>query len=92
MTDPFAESSTPWWRRMWRRARTDSAPKRYAAPAGAIGPIVALMSSTHGYDLSHKIVFFFALFVVPPTLVEAWWKQHRRREDERVLVFPEEQA
>ena len=91
MTDPFAESPTPWWRRMWR-ARTDGAPKRYAAPAGAIGPITALTGSTHGYDLSHKIAFFFALFVVPPALVEAWWKRHRRREDERVLVFSEEQS
>jgi len=75
---------------MWR-ARTDGAPKRYAAPAGAIGPIVALMGSTHGDDFSHKIVFFFALFVVPPALVEVWWKQRRRREDERVLVFPDDQ-
>lgn len=91
MTDPFAESSTPWWRGMWH-ARTEGAPKLYTAPAGAIGPIVALMSSTHGYDLSHKIVFFLALFVVPPALVEAWWKRRRRREDERVLVWPEEQA
>jgi hypothetical protein len=93
MPDPFAEPSTPWWRRMWRRARTDGAPKRYAAPAGAIGPIVALMGgSAHGLDLAHRIVFAIALFGVPPALVEIWWKQHRRRDDERLLVLPEEQA
>jgi hypothetical protein len=40
----------------------------------------------------HDVRYFFALFVVPPALVEAWWKQRRRRQDERVLVFPEEQA
>jgi hypothetical protein len=75
---------------MWR-ARSDGAPKRYAAPAGAIGPLVALMGGAHGYDLPHKLVFFFVLFVVPPALVEIWWKQRRRRVDERLLVFPDEQ-
>jgi hypothetical protein len=91
MTNPFAESTTPWWRRMWR-ARTDGAPKRYTVPAGAIGPVAGLMDSAHGHDLSHNVVFFLALFVIPPALVETWWKQRRRREGERVLVFPHEQA
>jgi hypothetical protein len=90
MSDPFAESSMPWWRRMWRRARTNSAPKRYAGPAGAIGPIVALGVSTHGMDLAHEIVFVFALFVIPPALVEIWWKQRTRRESERLFVLPDE--
>ena len=76
---------------MWR-ARTDGAPKRYAAPAGAIGPIVALMASTHDVDLARKLVFGFVLFVVPPALVEIWWKQRHRRADERLLVFPDEQS
>jgi hypothetical protein len=57
-----------------------------------IGPIAALMDSAHGNDLSHKIVFIFALFVIPPALVEAWWKQRCRREDERVLIIHDDQA
>ncbi len=90
MSDPFAERPTPWWRRIWRRDGTESAPKRYAVPAGAVGPTVALMTSTHGMDRVTKVVLGMVAFVAPPALVEIWWKQRRRRADERLLVFPDE--
>jgi hypothetical protein len=90
MSDPFGETQEPWWRRIWRSDRADRAPKRYAVPAGAVGPIVALTTSTHGMDVVTKIVVGFALFVALPALVEIWWKQRRRREDERLLIVPGE--
>ena len=91
MSDPFAERPIPWWRRIWRREGADSVPKRYAVPAGSVGPIVALTTNTHGMDIVTKVVLGFALFMALPALVEIWWKQRRRRADERLLVFPDEQ-
>jgi hypothetical protein len=84
MPDPFGETQTPWWRRIWRRDRGNSAPRRYAVPAGLVGPIVALTTNTHGMDIVTKIVLGFALFVALPALVEIWWKQRRRRADEQL--------
>jgi hypothetical protein len=89
MSDPFGETQDPWWRRIWLRDGADSVPKRYAVPAGLVGPIAALTISTHGMDVVTKIVVGFVLFVGLPALVEIWWKQRRRREDERLSFLPD---
>jgi hypothetical protein len=84
MSDPFGETQEPWWRRIWRRDGADRAPRRYAVPAGLVGPMVALTTSTHGMGVVTKIVVGFVLFVALPALVEIWWKQRRRRAEERL--------
>jgi hypothetical protein len=89
MSDPFAERPRPWWRRIWRRDGADGVPRRYAVPASAVGPIVALTTNTHGMNIVTKLVLGFALFVALPALVEIWWKQRRRRDGERLLVLPD---
>jgi len=83
MPDPFGEAPEPLWRRL---TRASTAPKRYAVPAGAIGPLVALGLSSRGMDASVTLVVIAALFIAPPTLVELGWKQRCRREGERLLI------
>jgi hypothetical protein len=92
MSDPFGEAAAPWWRRLWRRERADGAPKRYAVPAGAAGPIAALLVSSHGMDVTSRVAFWCAVSITPPALVEFSWRQRRRRADEELLIFPEDQV
>jgi hypothetical protein len=89
LPDPFGESPTPWWRRVWRRDRAGQAPKLYTVPAGAVGPIAGLLlSGWHGIDHTARFVVVGVLLVVPPLPVEMWWKRRRRRTEEQLLVFP----
>ena len=69
MPDPFGEAPEPLWRRL---TRASTAPKRYAVPAGAIGPLIALGVSPHGMDLPAKLAVSCALFLGPSALVELW--------------------
>jgi hypothetical protein len=85
MLDPFGQAPLPLWRRLMRPS---TAPKRYAVPAGVIGPLIALDVSPHGMEAWLTLVVIAALFVAPPSLVELWWKQRCRREGERLLISP----
>jgi hypothetical protein len=91
MPDPFGEERERSWRRIWRGDRSRGAPKRYARPAAAIGPLAAfLLPFPHGMDLSTKIAIAGAVFLGPPALVEIWWKRRSRRADERLAVLPQD--
>jgi hypothetical protein len=85
MSDPFGDTPTPWWRRIWRRDRPASAPKRYTVPAGAVGPLAALLlPDWYGIDHPTKLILGCALFFGPPGLVEIWWKRRQRRTAEQL--------
>jgi hypothetical protein len=89
MSDPFGEQPTPWWQRIWRRDGRESAPRRYAGPAGAVGPLAGwLLTDTHGMDPPSKVAFLLALFVAPPALVEMWWRRRRSRADAQLQLLP----
>src|SRR5271166_4882474 len=88
MPDPFGETQTPWWRRIWRRDRPDGAPKRYLIPATTIGGIAGLsLPAMHGHVT--RAVIFALVTALPPSLVDMWWRQRRRRVAEQTLVLPE---
>ena len=79
----------PWWRSLLRSGK-GGAPKRYAAPAGALGSLSGLvLQSGDGLDKPTRLAIFAALTFVPPFLVERWWKGRERRQEEQLLVFPD---
>lgn len=79
----------PWWRSLLRSGK-GSAPKRYAAPAGALGSLSGLvLQSGDGLDKPMRLAIFAALTFIPPFLVERWWKERERRQEERLLVLPD---
>ncbi len=85
--DPFGETRSPWWRRVWRRERAESPPRRYLVPATMLGGIAGLsLPSVHGYI--EGAVIFGLVTMLPPALVGMWWKQRRRRASEELLVLP----
>lgn len=89
MSDPFGERPTPWWRRISRHDGRESVPKRYAGPAGAVGPLAGwLLTGTDGMDPPTKVVLFFAVFVAPPALVAMWWRRRRWRADTQLALLP----
>jgi hypothetical protein len=94
MPNPFGETPAPWWRRIWRGERPESAPKRYTVPAGAVGPLAALLlPNWHTTDEATKAVLvgvLLALFLGPPALVETWWRARRRRASERLTLSTED--
>ena len=83
VSDPFAQSTKPRWRRLLARRQPQYAPKRYAKVAGLIGPVVAFVVPAHHRLL--VIVLVGALFFVPSMLVEAWFRQRERRRREQIL-------
>jgi hypothetical protein len=87
--DPFGETPVPWWRSLLRSGKR-GAPKRYAAPAGALGSLSGLvLQSGDELDKPTRLAIFAALTLIPPFLVERWWKGRERRQEERLLVVPD---
>jgi cyanate permease len=91
MTDPFAERSTPWWRRPLGGSRRQSAPKPYSMAAGVIGSLAALAFPLrlHGPERALALSLLAAL---PPVMVERWWRQRHRREEEELFPVRETRA
>lgn len=88
-SNPFGEKPVPWWRSLLRSGK-GGAPKRYAAPAGALGSLSGLMlQSGDGLDKPTRVAIVAALTLIPPFLVERWWKGRERRQEERLLVLPD---
>jgi Flp pilus assembly protein TadB len=88
--DPFGETPRPWWRSMWRRDRSASAPKRYAVIAGGVGSIAGLsLAGVHGVDHLSKAVIFALVTGLPPWLVKMWWRRRCRRGAEQLLSRPD---
>jgi len=88
MPDPFGAPQAPWWRRLWRRERAESAPRRYLVPATILGGIAGLaLPPMHGRIEGDVLLGLVTL--LPPVLVNMWWKQRRRQASEQLLVFPE---
>jgi len=88
-SNPFGEKPVPWWRSLLRSGK-GGAPKRYAAPAGALGSLSGLMlQSGDGLDKPTRVAIVAALTLIPPFLVERWWKERERRQEERLLVLPD---
>lgn len=89
MADPFGEAPEPWWRRMWRRERSASAPKGYAFAAGGVGSIAAFsLAQVPGIDHGAKVVLCALVTGLPPLLLETWWKPRHRRAAEQLFVLP----
>jgi hypothetical protein len=87
--DPFGETPVPWWRSLLRSGK-GRAPKRYTAPAGALGSLSGLvLQSGDGLDKPMRFAIFAGLTLIPPLLVERWWKGRERRREERLLVLPD---
>jgi hypothetical protein len=87
--DPFGETPVPWWRSLWRSGK-GAAPKRYAAPAGALGSLSGLvLQSGDGLGRPTRLAIVVALTLIPPFLVERWWKGRERRQEERLIVLPD---
>lgn len=87
-TDPFGEERVAWWRSLLKSGKT-RAPKRYAAVAGALGPISGLfLASEDGFDRPTRVAIFASLTFIPPFLVERWWRGRDRRREERLLILP----
>jgi hypothetical protein len=87
--DPFGETPVPWWRSLLRSGK-GGAPKRYAAPAGAVGSLTGLLlQSGDGLDKPTRVAIVGALTFLPPYLVERWWKGRERRQEERLLMLPD---
>jgi hypothetical protein len=87
--NPFGEKPVPWWRRL-HRSRKGRAPKRYAAVAGAMGPMGGLfITSGDGLDRPARVALVAGLTLLPPSLVEVWWRRRERRKADRLLVLPE---
>jgi hypothetical protein len=85
--NPFGEKPMPWWRSLLRSGK-GGAPKRYAAPAGALGSLSGLvLQSGDGLDKPTRLAIFVALTFIPPFLVERWWKGRERRQEEQLLVL-----
>jgi hypothetical protein len=87
--DPFGREPVSWWRSLLRSGK-GGAPKRYAAPAGALGSLSGLLlQSGDGLDKPTRVAIVAALTFIPPYLVERWWKGRERRQEERLLVLPD---
>jgi hypothetical protein len=87
--NPFGEKPVPRWRSLLRPGK-GGAPKRYAAPAGALGSLSGLvLQSGDGLDKPTRFAIIVALTLIPPFLVERWWKGRERRQEERLLVLPD---
>jgi hypothetical protein len=87
--DPFGGEPVPWWRSLLRSGK-GGAPKRYAAPAGAMGSLSGLLlQSGDGLDKPTRVAIVAVLTFIPPYLVERWWKGRERRQEERLLVLPD---
>ncbi len=79
----------PWWRSLLRSGK-GGAPKRYAAPAGAMGSLSGLLlQSGDGLDKPTRVAVVAVLTFIPPYLVERSWKGRERRQEERLLVLPD---
>jgi hypothetical protein len=79
----------PWWRRL-HRSSNGRAPKRYAAVAGAVGPMAGLLvTSGDGLDRPARGALVVGLTLLPPSLVEVWWRNRERHKAERLLVLSE---
>jgi hypothetical protein len=86
MSDPFAETPTPRWKR-GRAKATKRTPRRQAAVAGGLGGLVTFALAGH-HSLA-KALLVGAVAALPSALLEAWHKgRHRRREDRLCSCSP----
>jgi hypothetical protein len=89
VTNPFGEKPVPWWRPLLQ-SKKGGAPRRYAAPAGALGSLSGLvLQSGDGLDRPTRLAIVAGLTLIPPFLVERWWKGRERRREEQLLVLPD---